>query len=171
MAFWKRKDTVLDTTCPECEAVSQQDPEWKSREFEQYAANLFGKQHFAVASHIRGKESRYSAAGGFGTEPNMKVQYRPTGEEFFVECRYWVKLGADRKLNWAGEAELKDYFRYSKQHPVFLVVGLGGRPASPAKMFCIPLKEARWTELFPNVYTKFERPPGRTFFWKNGDLV
>jgi hypothetical protein len=59
---------------------------------------------------------------------------------------------------------------YSKQHPVFIVVGLSAESTFPDKMFCIPLKEARWTELFPSVYLKFEWPPGRMFFWKNGIL-
>jgi hypothetical protein len=37
-------------------------------------------------------------------------------------------------------------------------------------MFCIPLKEAKYPDLYPSVFEKFERNPENKFFWKNGIL-
>jgi hypothetical protein len=51
-----------------------------------------------------------------------------------------------------------------------VVVGVGGSPKKPAMMFCIPLKDAKYPEIFPSVFEKYERDPGRTFFWRDGML-
>jgi hypothetical protein len=37
-------------------------------------------------------------------------------------------------------------------------------------MFCLPLEEARYPALYPNILEKFERKPEKNFFWKNGVL-
>ena len=34
------------------------------------------------------------------------------------------------------------------------------------RMFCIPLKEAKVSCVFPSVFERFERKPDRPFFWK-----
>jgi hypothetical protein len=100
----------------------------------------------------------------------LKVRYKPTGEEFFVECKYRGHLSSENKLEWTNEYSLKKYQRYSAQISVFIVIGLGGESTSPDKMFCVPLKEAKWTGLYPSVYKKYERPPDKKFFWRNGIL-
>jgi len=58
-----------------------------------------------------------------------------------------------------------------RKHPFFVVAGLAGDCQKPKQMFCIPLKEAKWQELYPSVFMKFERrPPDKQFFWRNGVL-
>jgi hypothetical protein len=37
-------------------------------------------------------------------------------------------------------------------------------------MFCIPIEEVKYPELYPSVFEKFERNPDKRFFWKNGML-
>jgi hypothetical protein len=80
-------------------------------------------------------------------------------------------LRPDGKLQWCDDYALRKYHRYAQQLPVFIVIGLGDESTSPERMFCIPLKEARWTKLFPSVYLKHERPPGKKFFWRSGTLT
>jgi hypothetical protein len=37
-------------------------------------------------------------------------------------------------------------------------------------MFCIPLEEAKYPALSPELCEKFERSPKKNFFWKKGTL-
>jgi len=37
-------------------------------------------------------------------------------------------------------------------------------------MFNIPLSEAKYPALYESVFTKYERPLDKPFFWKNGKL-
>jgi hypothetical protein len=50
------------------------------------------------------------------------------------------------------------------------VIGLGGDPDYPERMFCIPLAEAKYPTLYDSVFERFERDPEKPFFWKNGYL-
>ena len=47
---------------------------------------------------------------------------------------------------------------------------LEGNPQKPERMFCIPLENAKYPELYPSVFEKYERDPDNMFFWKNGIL-
>lgn len=51
-----------------------------------------------------------------------------------------------------------------------MVIGVGGEPNNPAKMYCLPLNEAKYPELFPSYLEKYEREPDKLFFWKNNKL-
>jgi hypothetical protein len=57
--------------------------------------------------------------------------------------------------------------------PVFIVIGLAGKPNNPEFVFCLPLEEAKYPELFPSILDKYEREPqDKPFFWdtKNKEL-
>lgn len=146
----------------------------KGQEFEKYVADIFKAQSrlFALENWSRDPDHKH---GGVRVEPDLGPDFRVrcplTGEEFFVVCEWRARLSADDKLEWCKDYALRKYHRYSQQLPVFVVIGLGGEPISPNRVFCIPLKEARWTELLPGVYLKHERhPPGKKFFWRSGTL-
>jgi len=61
-------------------------------------------------------------------------------------------------------------FSHKQRIPVFIVIGLGGRDNKPEEMFNIPLEKANYSTLYPSVFKKFNRPPDKPFFWKNGKL-
>lgn len=75
-------------------------------------------------------------------------------------------------LKWSYSEQIKRYKQFSQERkiPVFIVIGLGGEPDEPEYMFCIPLEEAKYPELFTSILEKFERPSDRNFFWKNRKL-
>jgi len=50
------------------------------------------------------------------------------------------------------------------------VIGLGGKARKPKRMFCIPIKEAKFPALYTELIEKFERSSKKKFFWKNGVL-
>lgn len=106
------------------------------------------------------------------------IEYKPTKEQFAVECKFRNGLFPSTKINdyvlkWSYPEQIQRYNEFSKAKriPVFILVGLGGKPSSPKYCFCIPLAEAKYPELFPSVLEKHERfPKDRTFYWRNGVL-
>jgi len=64
----------------------------------------------------------------------------------------------------------KDYF-YKTKIPLFVVIGLGGASYDPEFMFCIPIEEAKYPELYPSILENYERNPNKNFFWKDGILM
>ena len=58
--------------------------------------------------------------------------------------------------------------------PVFIAIGLAGTPHNPSFMFCLPLEEAKYPELFRSILKKYQREPkNKPFFWdaKNKKLL
>jgi hypothetical protein len=147
----------------------------KDQEFENYVANIFKTQSqlFAIVNRAHDQDPKHDGAlGESDKEPDFKIRCTLTNEVFFVVCKWRASLLSDDRLEWCYELFLRKCQRYFRRLPVFVVVGLGGEPTSPNRMFCIPIKEARWTELFPSVYMKHERhPPDKKFFWRNGVLI
>jgi hypothetical protein len=54
--------------------------------------------------------------------------------------------------------------------PFFVVIGLGGKARKPKRMFCIPLEDAKYPALSPELFERFERNSKKNFSWKNGVL-
>ena len=60
-----------------------------------------------------------------------------------------------------------------------MVIGLGleeeehddrDLPYVEKYMSCIPINELRYTAIYDSVFSKYERPYNKPFFWKNGKL-
>lgn len=143
----------------------------KGNDFEKYVVDLFDEDYFSVvqwSTDITRKHDRFVEAD---MDPDLIMRYEPKGEIFCVECKFRSDLYED-KLNWSNSHQLERYKEYAEEHrlPFFVVIGLGGDPTYPERMFCIPLAEAKYPALFPSVFERFERDPDKNFFWKNGIL-
>ena len=164
------KDT-LDYVDKVSKTVNETDYLRKGQEFEKYVIKLFNEHYFCIVNWTHDQDHKHAGVRvETDKEPDIKVRYKPTGEEFFVECKFRGNLSPDNKLEWTNEYSLKKYQRFNSLAPVFIAIGLGGEPSSPNRMFCIPLKEAKWTGLYSTVYSRFERPTLKMFFWKDGEL-
>lgn len=143
----------------------------KGNDFEKYVVNLFDDRYFSIiqwSTDITRKHDRYveSDAG-----PDLIMRYIPKDEIFCVECKFRSDL-FEGKLQWSNPQQLKRYQDFARENrlPFFVVIGSGMKPYYPERMFCIPLKEAKYPALFPSVFERFERKPDKPFFWKNGEL-
>jgi hypothetical protein len=87
-------------------------------------------------------------------------------------------------LEWSYPTQLERYRKFFQERrmPVFVVIGLEGSETEEdiysgdeeenfcVFMFNIPLEDARYPTLYGSVFTKYERPYEKPFFWKNGEL-
>lgn len=140
--------------------------------FEDYVSDLFSMKYFSLIEKTHSTETNQERYVESSMNPDFVFRYDPSGELFAVECKYRSNLNNEGLLNWSYPEQMKRYqeFSYKRRMPVFIVIGLGGRDNHPEEMFNIPLEEARYPILYPSVFDKFNRPPDKPFFWKNGEL-
>lgn len=145
----------------------------KGYEFEKYVVGLFNETYFKVNSwttDISGKHSGKWVESNFN--PDLIMRYVPRNEKFALECKYRSNL-EDGNLRWSYQDQIDRYNQFERENsmPTFIVIGLGGTAGNPERMFCIPLKNAKYSVLYPVIFEQFERPPGRRFYWRDGILT
>lgn len=139
--------------------------------FEQYVLNLFAPSFFSLYDCTRDNSKHFNRKVESDQNPDITMRYIPKNELFSIECKF--RSGAyDDKVSWARYDQIINYLSYAAQNkrPVFVVIGLGGRPDNPNRMFCIPIEDAKYPELFISRLRKYERKPSDKFFWKEGNL-
>jgi len=148
------------------------DPEWKGYRFEKYVESLFDPKYFSLIEKThsyRVNQERY-------VESSMNFdfiwKYKPTRKEFAVEAKYRSHLNKDKMLPVSRADQLQRYkdFANKREIPYFIVIGLAGYDDEPESMFCIPLNEVKFPDLYPSIFKNFERNPKSKFFWKDGVL-
>lgn len=140
--------------------------------FEDYVSDLFSTKYFSIVEKTHSTETNQERYVESSMNPDFVFRYNPSGELFGVECKYRSNLNNEGLLNWSYPEQMKRYreFSHKRRIPVFIVIGLGGIDDNPEEMFNIPLEEAKYPALYPSVFDKFNRPPDKPFFWKNGIL-
>lgn len=104
-------------------------------------------------------------------DPDFRIRYNPTGDVFAVECKYRSGLFRNNYgkyvLSWSKPAQFARYQKYQQERniPVYVVIGLGGEPDNPEMIYCIPLSDIKYPQLYPSVLKKYEHPPTELFFW------
>jgi len=104
-------------------------------------------------------------------EPDFRIRYNPTGDVFAVECKYRSDLSQNKQgkyvLSWSNPTQLRRYQKYQQERkiPIYVVIGLGGDPNNPEKVYCIPLSEIKYPQIYPSVLKRYEHQPNELFFW------
>ena len=100
--------------------------------------------------------------------------YLFTGEriKIAVECKYKEK--EYERIFWADENQIERYqdFSAKEKMPVFVIIGIGGRPKNPNRMFLIPLHLIKYHDVKMDYLQKFERDPRKPFsLGTDGNLI
>lgn len=144
----------------------------KGHEFEKYVLDLFEKNDFTYVTVTSDYASKSGAFVESSMNPDLVIRCKKSKQKFAVECKfrsnlYWNKEHKAGMLQWSSSAQMRRYREYQKEEdiPVFVVIGLGGLPANPECMFCIPLNEAKYADLFPSFLNQYKRNPSKRFKW------
>ncbi|VVB54271.1 Uncharacterised protein [uncultured archaeon] len=144
----------------------------KGVDFEKYVVSLFSKEHFKINDWTRDNSKNLDQRVESDSNPDLTIRYLNTNELFSIECKF-RSYALNNNITWARPDQIMNYQRYEHENkiPTFLVIGLGGIPDDPKRMFCLPISKARYTNLFMSYLENYERPPYRMFFWKNRTLI
>lgn len=153
------------------EVIFENESEQKGDNFEKYIVDLFDEKYFSIVQWTTDMARKHTRFVESDCGPDLILRYRPTNEIFCVECKFRSKLFKG-KLQWSSTKQLGRYRVFAKDNevPFYVVIGLGGKARKPKRMFCIPLKEAKFPALSMEFVEKFERSSKKKFFWKNGVL-
>ncbi|MCQ6962340.1 hypothetical protein PV02_01960 [Methanolobus chelungpuianus] len=143
----------------------------KGNEFESFVVKKFSRKYFSIVAwttDINRKHNRYVESD---SDPDLRIRYVPTDEEFSIECKFRSGL-YQGKIAWCKYEQMERYRDYREKTgiPLFIVIGFGGEPGKPERMFCVPIEEIKYNQLYPSAIEAFERNPKEYFFWKNGVL-
>lgn len=95
-----------------------------------------------------------------------KYRYKDFVRTFSVECKYRSKL-FNGSIQLMDENKYKIYEAYHKNEmPVYIVLGFGGNPGNPAKVFLIPFEDVK-LEMPYKELSKYRKP---TMFFYNMDI-
>ncbi|HWQ48833.1 MAG TPA: hypothetical protein VN414_07790 [Methanosarcina sp.] len=153
------------------EIIFENESEQKGDDFEKYVVDLFDEKYFSIVQWTTDMARKHTRFVESDCGPDLVLRYKPTNEIFCVECKFRSKLFKG-KLQWSAPKQLGRYRVFAKDNdiPFYVVIGLGGKARKPKRMFCIPIKEAKFPALSTELIEKFERSSKKKFFWKNGIL-
>lgn len=144
----------------------------KGDDFENFVAKQFNNNSdYTVVSWTGDKMRKYDVYVESDSGPDLKIRHEPTQEEFYIECKYRSNLQKG-KYKWTNDEQRKRYLDFDSKNkePFYIALGLGGSPSKPDKVYCVPLREARYVGLYPFVFEKYYHDPEVDLVWKNGIL-
>ena len=125
--------------------IEQTESERKGFVFEQYVDNHFPDKYFKRLewrSDIKDTNGRLSESSKY---PDLEYEIRKSGVRFAVECKWrqsFLKKNGDLVIWWAqNEKQIDNYIQYGKSQniDVIVLIGIGGTPDNPDKVYSIPL--------------------------------
>jgi len=135
----------------------------KGREFEYFVERMFPHSDFEILLDPFDKG---------GKIPDFYIRDKKTGQKFWVEAK-WRSRSYDRKYTIGKQDRLTVYRVFQeivRPETVFMVLGFGGRPSDPSEVFCLPVDEVRYSQMFESVlrnkkheYTSFKYESGKLF--------
>lgn len=87
--------------------------------------------------------------------PDFLFRDKKTNTEFFVEAKYREHLFKG-KVYWCREYQFRRYHKLTKDVPVIIAIGLGGRPDNPNHIFLVPLEKIEYIGLYPTFLAEYE---------------
>lgn len=135
--------------------------EKKGLEFEKWVISKFPEQYYKLIDWKGDKivDGRYPESSRY---PDLEFELHLSNgaliEKFSVECK-WRNAFHDGIINWASQEKIDIYNDYAKNRnqAVFLVLGVGGSPSAPERVYIIPLEQAQENVLREDAIEKFRR--------------
>lgn len=126
------------------------------QKFEEYVREmLFIDRYFELVERTHNYSTNSKDYVQSSKKPDFKFRDKWTRQEFYVEAKFRTGL-YNGKIQWCNESQLRRYQYYNRELPVFLMLGMGEKPALPEFIALIPISNARYTGLFPNYAVQFE---------------
>jgi len=136
------------------------------RAFEMYVINLFNEHSFHLKKWRESKKFDDTFSSLEHTYPDLELIFKgPKKYQFAVECK-WRTEFLNGKIIWATDTQICSYrmFQDRVRIPVFVAIGIGGKPAGPEKLFVTPLNNiCMHNEVFESNLIPFKRKPTHEF--------
>lgn len=144
-------------------------------DFEKFVVKKFSPKHFKVKEWVGDKyvDGVYAESNQHPDLLMEFLEYKKNNKEFAVECKWRQKLYKNG-MEFSTTAQLNRYRDYAKKKkvPVFMMLGLGGKGASPGELYVVPLKDVTKPFMHINELEKYKKDMNENFFFdlKKGEL-
>jgi len=88
-------------------------------------------------------------------KPDLKMMDSITGEEFWVECKYRSYTHHKKEYQVISEKQLRRH-RNIIDSPVFVMLGIGGKPNKPLYLYKIPIAQCKPVMNIGHLYYQFQ---------------
>jgi len=151
----------------------------KGKEFEYFIAEILNKSKefemerwtYDINNKRKGIYIKSDA------NPDFMITHKKSNKKFFVKCNYRSKtlknIENQDVVNWASQKQIKRYNDIAKRENIeaYIIIGLMGIPSNPEYVFCVPLSEAKHTDIYLNRLQKYVRiPKDKAFALQSGQL-
>jgi len=140
----------------------------KGHDFEDYIITLFNAKKFKLLEWRNSKQASNGAFPLNNSYPDLEFIFVGKKKyKFAVECK-WRDKFQDGKIEWATKNKIKIYIQYQKQQriPVFIAIGVGGKPSNPQKLFVTPIDIiCKSCDVYEHELIEYSRKPTRRFFY------
>ena len=136
-------------------------------DFEKFVVQKFDKKYFQIRNWAGDKfvEGRYADTT---TQPDIQLLLKlgVNSYPFAVECKWRSEPKGDF-IHFANDGQLERYKTFAKQEncPVFIALGIGGKPSSPAELYILPIQELNKPVLHRAGIGKFRKKVDSDFFF------
>ncbi|MCB0747641.1 MAG: hypothetical protein KDC90_09270 [Ignavibacteriae bacterium] len=142
----------------------------KGENFENYVRQfIFPTELYQLEHHSHDYNSNKGDYVQTSLNPDFLFSSKKNKKKFYVEAKYrseFQEKGIERSKTY----QLKRYQETNKELPVFIALGVQGKPSRPKYLFIFPLKKVKYTKLFDSVLEKYEvetdTPIEQTKLWK-----
>jgi hypothetical protein len=145
----------------------------KGQLFERYIIDLFNQNSFELRNWRKSERHKDKMLLQDCANPDLELVFgRYNKYRFAVECK-WREKFIERKITWASKDQISSYLDFENRCriPVFIAIGIGGKPSRPEKLFVTPLRNI---EMFSEVYEAdlipYKRKPTSKFFYDTVQL-
>lgn len=117
-------------------------------EFEKYVREkVFTKDRYALIERTHNAKTNGEDFVESSLKPDFKFRNKKTRKEFYVEAKFRSKLYMG-KLEFCKQKQLERYKSYTKECPVYIIVGFGGESSNPQQLYIEDVNKLE----FPAIY-------------------
>lgn len=143
-------------------------------DFEKFVIQKFDKKYFNIRNWAGDKfvEGRYADTT---TQPDIQLSLKIRGKLYplAVECK-WRSQPKGDFIWFANEEQLERYKKFGEQenYPVFIILGVGGKPSNPEELYILPVKDLEKPVLHKAGFGKYRKRLEADFFFdqESGEL-
>jgi len=123
---------------------------YKGEEFETYVKSLINKEEWNIIHQTNSYQNNKDGYTENTLMPDFLIQHKKTYKRIYLECKYRSKISGKYLL----QLPEKQFMRYqdsNEEYPVFLIIGIEGKPVKPKNLYLYPLK---YQNIYPDKKNK-----------------
>ena len=162
----ENKDIESDSSSKLVVAGNEEEAKRKGDEFEKFVVKKFNQKYFTLKEWTSDKfvDGIY-AENTLGPDLVFQFSHKTISEGLAIECKWRSKLYD--KFDIVTPQQIKNYTKFGQEKniPVFVVLGIGGKPSSPEQLFIIPLDKINSVELNKSFLKEYQQETNRNVFY------